>query len=329
MASYTEIQNKLNELANEYVGLDVSSENYHNEKIAILNKALKELLGTTNLQNDDNTVDGDSTVNHNLRVIMRSGKLQKLKTKWGGRISDCDQVIESACTMSLVQCFNTYDPAKSDSFMPYFMTIFYRNAEKDLSSAAKTLGIDIKSNEEGRSFYCNVVYTNEDDKLDIPDIATNNIEDSYLEKDKVAPIISLLASSIIIFCEHNNIEKSTIKNILKYYKTFYTGDIINLSKDYEYLTELSKHEQKIRKSYNPNFIDYVMMGSPRSLGEINKADLKFYKDFNNNKVPDSKLDKQIKIPIEQIIYSLFFDVSKPFISKKYNQYTEFKKDTIL
>lgn len=332
MDKYTEIQKELNRLAKEYSQIEDTSKEAKSKKIRIFNNAARVFLGDNGSESKD--------INPNLNLITKRGKLNELKNTWNKNISNCKEIIDSACLETFSICFTNYDPLKNDNFMAYFYASAYYNAKNALDSTAKTLGIiqadkpkelvenTTEFDEKQYSYTYYVDYSH-----DITDYELSSdryeLEDKYDNKERFAKLMSSFASSIIIFCEHRNTQKSSVATALKYYKTFYTGDIIHLSKIHEFIVELSRHEQKIRKSYNEDFIDYVLKDEPRSLSEIAVADLKLYKELNDSRVANSKIKKEIKLPIENMIYSLFFDVTKPLISKKHDEYTDFMKESMV
>lgn len=262
-------------------------------------------------------------------IIENSKSLKKLHD-----IPNCAEIVKDVCTDSFLKCFQNYVPDyKNDSIIP-FMAYFYKTAYfSALNQIQKEYGR--KPNEETepekydawkKRFY------NEDiaDHYDLEDKFSDVrlISEAKEIRNEQEALIGLFFGCIMQFYSHQDMTKSKNQNALTYFKTFYSGDIINFSRSTEFLCFLHKYEQLITKSYNTDFIDYILKNQPRAIDEIVSTKPKLYSELKNNQVPAEKLQKEIKIPLEQIIYAYFFNISKPAVTKQFDKYEKFKLETL-
>lgn len=261
--------------------------------------------------------------------IMNSKNAKKLCS-----IPNCVQMVEDAYTYAFFECFLNYKPNyTADSFIP-FMAYFYKTAYfSALANIEKTFGRKPNPETEPEKYdvWQKKLYTeNIDDHYDLEDESFDleTITEADETKNEQDTLISLFFGCIMQFYSHQDMTKSKNQNELTYFKTFYSGDIIGFSRTDDFLCFLHKYEQVITKSYNADFIDYILKNHPRTIDEIVSAKLKLYSELNDSRIPADKLQKEIKIPIEQIIYAYFFNISKPAVTKQIDKYVNFKKEVM-
>ncbi len=262
-------------------------------------------------------------------IIENSKSLKKLHD-----IPNCAEIVEDACTDTFLKCFQNYVPDYNNDSTILFMAYFYKMAHYSaLNSIEKTFGRKPNSEAEPEKyeiwknrFYAEDIANHYDIKDASFDIET--ISEAEQTKNEQEALIGLFFGCIMQFYSHQDMTKGKNQNALTYFKTFYSGDIINFSRSTEFLCFLHKYEQLITKSYNTDFIDYILKNQPRAINEIVSAKPRLYSELNKVEIPTDKLQKEIKIPLEQIIYAYFFNISKPAVTKQYDKYEKFKLETI-
>lgn len=250
------------------------------------------------------------------------------------RTPNCEQIVEDAYTFAFFECFLNYKPDYTEDSVIPFMAYFYKTAYfSALANIEKIFGRmpNSKTEPEKYAVWQKRLYTeNIDDHYDLEDESSDleNISEVEETKNQQDALIGLFFSCIMQFYNHQDMTKSKNQNALTYFKTFYSGDIIGFSRTADFLCFLHKYEQLITKSYNTDFIDYILKNQPRTIDEMVSANVKIYGELNNNQVPADKLQKEIKIPLEQIIYAYFFNISKPAVTKQFDKYKKFKLETV-
>lgn len=246
----------------------------------------------------------------------------------------CSEIVEDACTDAFLKCFQNYEPNYNNDSNISFMACFYETAYYSaLNQIQKEYGR--KPDEEAepekydawkKSFYAEDI----DDHYDLEDKSSDVklISEAEEIRNEQDSLIGLFFGCIMQFYSHQDMTKSKNQNALTYFRTFYSGDIIAFSRTEDFLCFLHKYEQLITKSYNTDFIDYVLKNQPRTINEIVSAKPRLYSELNKAEIPADKLPKEIKIPLEQIIYAYFFNISKPAVTKQFDKYEKFKSETI-
>lgn len=244
------------------------------------------------------------------------------------------QIVEDVCTQCFVECFKDYNPGcvagRTVPFMAYyFQQAFYKSSNELTKRFGKWSSID-KNSQRYSSLQSFLLPESLDEVYetlqDTKDYSTN-LEETEEEEDNIEKQVAVFFGCILHFYAHRDMGKSTNQTILKYFRTFYSGDIIQLAKsDAEFILFLKKYELLITKSYDEAFLDYVFKDFARSIEEIAKGNLKLYCELDSEKFPESKKNKIIKIPIEQIIYSLFFNKTEVAISKQIQKYKAYKTE---
>ena len=247
---------------------------------------------------------------------------------------NCAGIVEDVCTDTFLECFQNYVPNYNNdstiSFMAYFYKMAYYSA---LDNIEKTFGRKPNSETEPEKYdiWKKRVYAEDIDNhydLKDEDFDVEAIPEAEETKNEQDTLIGSFFGCIMQFYNHQDMTKAKNQNALAYFKTFYSGDIINFSRTDDFLSFLHKYEQVITTSYNADFIDYILKNQPRSIAEIVYAKVKIYGELNNNQVPADKLQKEIKIPLEQIVYAYFFNISKPAVTKQIDKYINFKKEVM-
>ncbi len=262
-------------------------------------------------------------------IIENSKGLKKLHD-----IPNCAEIVEDACTDSFLKCFQNFVPNYNNDSTILFMAYFYKMAYYSaLNSIEKTFGRKPNSEVEPEKYevWKNRFYAEDiDDHYNLKDdfFDVETISEAKETKNEQDSLIGLFFSCIMQFYTHQDMTKGKNQNALTYFRTFYSGDIINFSRTVDFLSFLHKYEQLITKSYNSDFIDYILKNQPRTIDEIVAASVKKYGELKDRQIPADKLEKEIKIPLEQIIYAYFFNISKPAVTKQYDKYEKFKLETI-
>ncbi len=281
---------------------------YHNEEDTARKQVLKERIAVLFM--------------NNLEYIIHSGKLKNLlvdKYK--------TDIVKSACFFAFVFCLNKYNPYHEKSgvvpYLGYFYRVAYWKAVKDLSA------LD--------NYYCDdtdeeapiIVEGNDISEMyEVCDEAESTSE--YVEtKQSVNEKLALFVGCIVQFQAHKDMTKSTNQTHLDYFQSFYTGDIVYLTKGEGFLKVLENYEQLIQKSCSTEFLDYIYKDEVRSLSEMFSGKLKYYKELKNIGIfGESKLEKTLNLPIEQNVYATYFDVSKVAISKKVDAFKDYKRQLL-
>lgn len=244
------------------------------------------------------------------------------------------QLVEDACTQCFVECFKNYNPGCVEGKYVPFMAYYYQQAfYKSSNELTKHFGkwSDIEKNNIRyaalQSFLTpeslDEIYETLRDTVD----SSTNLEESAGENNDREKQIAVFFGCILHFYAHRDMKKSTNQTMVCYFRTFYSGDVINLAKsDDEFSLFLKKYELLITKSYDEVFLDYVFKDITRSIEQIVNGKMKAYCELDADKFPESKKNKTIKIPIEQIIYSLFFNKTEVAISKQIQKYKAYKKE---
>lgn len=268
-------------------------------------------------------------LNPRFDIIASSKRLKNLHD-----ILKCAEIVEDACMDTFLKCFQNYVPNYNNGSTIPFMAYFYKMAYYSaLDSIEKTFGRKPDADTEPEKYKAWKKKLNSEDSdehYDLKDASFDmeTISEAEETKKEQEALIGLFFGCIMQFYSHQDMTKSKNQNALSYFKTFYSGDIINFSRTAYFLCFLHKYEQLITKSYNTDFIDYILKNQPRTIDEIVTASVKKYGDLKDKPIPADKLEKEIKIPLEQIIYAYFFNISKPAVTKQFDKYEKFKFETI-
>lgn len=258
----------------------------------------------------------------NIEYIIHSGKLKtllvdKYKT----------DIVKSACFFAFVASLKDYEPYCEESgivpFMAFFNRAAYWKAVKDLK--------------ELDNYYCdnkdkdNPIIVDGNDISEMYEVCDESEGTAeYVESNQnVNEKLALFVGCIVQFQAHKDMTKSTNRTHLDYFQSFYTGDMVYLTKGEGFLQLLMNYEQLIQKSCSTEFLDYIYKDKVRTLSEMFSGKLKYYKELKNIGVfGESKLEKTLNLPIEQNVYATYFDVSKVAISKKVDAFKDYKRQLL-
>lgn len=258
----------------------------------------------------------------NIEYIIHSGKIKtllvdKYKT----------DIVKSACFFAFVASLKDYEAYRKKSgtapFMAFFNRAAYWKAVKDLK--------------ELDNYYCdkkdkdNPIIVDGNDISEMYEVCDESEGTAeYVESNQnVNEKLALFVGCIVQFQAHKDMTKSTNQTHLDYFQSFYTGDMVYLTKGEGFLQLLMNYEQLIQKSCSTEFLDYIYKDKVRTLSEMFSGKLKYYKELKNIEIfGESKLEKTLKLPIEQNVYATYFDVSKVAISKKVDAFKDYKRQLL-
>ena len=235
--------------------------------------------------------------------------------------------MKSACFFAFVASLKDYEPYCEESgivpFMAFFNRAAYWKAVKDLK--------------ELDNYYCdnkdkdNPIIVDGNDISEMYEVCDESEGTAeYVESNQnVNEKLALFVGCIVQFQAHKDMTKSTNRTHLDYFQSFYTGDMVYLTKGEGFLQLLMNYEQLIQKSCSTEFLDYIYKDKVRTLSEMFSGKLKYYKELKNIGVfGESKLEKTLNLPIEQNVYATYFDVSKVAISKKVDAFKDYKRQLL-
>lgn len=203
--------------------------------------------------------------------------------------------------------FIEYDPERNPEYCPYFrryVTFKLNEMYKERVEAGMYLDYIYESDDDGQS-----------EEIDIP-VPPRDILISIMIAEG---FINLMLK---FFKYHNDNKKNQIRYI--YFRNFYTSDIIQVIRmdNSIILRSLKKNEGTVIQSMNDKLVDYVMFDSPKNFAEIFASEMKSYSDIN---LESAKLKGPIELPLPQVVYSAFMDVSTVAVNKHFMNYKEYRK----
>ncbi|MBE6815661.1 MAG: hypothetical protein E7522_09505 [Ruminococcaceae bacterium] len=250
---------------------------------------------------------------NNLEYIVHTGELKKLSTD-----AKRAEIVKDVSIKFFVENLSKYNPYKKEEGIVPFMAYFYSFVH----------GISCK---ELQKYYESIkIYKNRDisEMYEVCDESEGTAV--YVESNQnVNEKLALFVGCIVQFQAHKDMTKSTNQTHLDYFQSFYTGDMVYLTKGEGFLQLLMNYEQLIQKSCSTEFLDYIYKDKVRTLSEIFSGKLKYYKELKNIGIfGKSKLEKTLNLPIEQNVYATYFDVSKVAISKKVDAFKDYKRQLL-
>ena len=269
---------------------------YYNEEDTARKKVLKEKIAVFFM--------------NNLEYIIHGGRLKALLTD-----ENKTELVRSASLMSFAECINKYNPYNDNGetipFMAYFYKMAYFKALGELNNEAQ--------------YSDNVGSVDISEMYDICDDEDKVVAEYIEDERNFNETLAQFVGCIVQFQAHRDMSKSTNQTHLDYYRSFYTGDMVHLTRVEDFLLSLMNYEQLIRKSCSTEFLDYIFKTETRTLSEMSSNALKLYKELKNLELfGKGKLEREIKVPVEQNVYASFFDVSKVAVSKKMDAYEDYK-----
>ncbi|MBQ6935139.1 MAG: hypothetical protein IJN49_01195 [Clostridia bacterium] len=251
---------------------------------------------------------------NNLEYIVHTGELKKLSTD-----AKRAEIVRDISITFFVKNLSKYNPYKKEEGIVPFMAYFYDFVFWD-------------SCKECKKYYKGIKGRKNTDISEMYDVGGNEIktdteykEDEHDFNEKLA----LFVGCIVQFQAHKDMTKSTNQTHFDYFQSFYTGDMVYLTKGEGFLQLLMNYEQLIQKSCSTEFLDYIYKDKVRSLSEMFSGNLKYYKELKNIGIfGKSKLEKTLNLPIEQNVYATYFDVSKVAISKKVDAFKDYKRQLL-
>ncbi len=290
MAYKKEDLQKIDDLAIEYYNEeDTARKKVINEKIAVL-------------------------FMNNLEYIIHTGRLKKLSAD-----AKRAEIVKDVSVTFFLKNLPKYNPYKREEGIVPFLAYFYDFVFWD-------------SCKECKKYYKSIKGRKNTDISEMYDVGGNEIktDTEYIEDEHdFNGKLALFVGCIVQFQTHKETNKNSKHTKSDYFRGFYTGDMVYLTRVEDYLLYLTKYEQLIRKSCSTEFLDYIFKTSVRSLSEMSTSELKLYKELKNiEKFGTTKLEKTINLPIEQNVYASFFDVSKEMISKEVKAFEKHKRDVL-
>lgn len=250
---------------------------------------------------------------NNLEYIVHTGELKKLSTD-----AKKAEIVRDVSIKFFVENLPEYNPYKKEEGIVPFMAYFYDFVFWDSYKECKKYYKSIKGCKN----------TDISEMYEVCDESEGTAE--YVESNQnVNEKLALFVGCIVQFQAHKDMTKSTNQTHLDYFQSFYTGDMVYLTKGEGFLQLLMNYEQLIQKSCSTEFLDYIYNDKVRTLSEMFSGKLKYYKELKNIGIfGESKLEKTLKLPIEQNVYATYFDVSKVAISKKVDAFKDYKRQLL-